>query len=42
MDVLRSFRCHLQASDGAALEKAFAAARDARNAWLARIEGSGR
>jgi prephenate dehydrogenase len=39
MDVLGSFRDHLRSGDGRALAAAFAAAREARNAWLARIEG---
>ncbi len=39
MDVLRTFRRHLDAGDGRALEQAFGAARKARNEWLARSEG---
>jgi prephenate dehydrogenase len=38
IDVLRTFRRHLDAADGRALEQAFGAAREARDAWLARSE----
>lgn len=39
VDVLQTLRARLEAGDGAALQRAFTSARDARNAWLARIEG---
>ncbi|MCU0868706.1 MAG: prephenate dehydrogenase/arogenate dehydrogenase family protein [Burkholderiales bacterium] len=37
-DALAMFRAQIAASDGAALEARFAAARDARNAWLETLE----